>query len=344
MQSANHAIIKEHIIPSYQALADASMTLEKQSNALCESPSQQNLEETQQAFHQTMDAWMGVQHLRNGPVEILTRYHRFQLWPDKHNTGSKQLGKLLAEKDLEALEADRFARGSVAVQGLSTLERLLFSQKVTLESFGTAGQPSYHCLLVKAITHNLSTMSTELVEDWSAEPMPFHTLFVSSGELLDERMEDETLSQKVDVTAVFFNNLTTEVQAVIDQKLLRPMQANTKKAKTRYTESWRSQRSLRNIEMNLQALESLYETGFSPLLQTKTDGSKLDGQIKQAFNTVRTSIAKIDAPLSEILKDESQRPILEQLVSELRQLQSLVTGPLPQTLEIPLGFNALDGD
>lgn len=344
LQSANHAIVKQHIIPSYQTLADASIALEKKSDALCASPNQQHLDETKQKFHQTMDAWMAVQHLRNGPVEILTRYHRFQLWPDKHNTGSKQLAKLLAEKDMKALEADRFARGSVAVQGLSTLERLLFSNKITIETFGTVAQPSYHCLLIKAIAHNLSTMSTNLVNEWSASPTPFHTLFVSSSHTLNKHITDKDLDMKMNVTAIFYNNLTTEIQAIIDQKLVRPMQANTNKAKPRYTESWRSQRSLRNIEINLRALESLHDIGFAPLLLSKPNGEKLNKQIKQTFQIIHTSISKVESPLSEALKNENQRSALEQLVDELRQLQSLLAGPLSQTLKIPLGFNALDGD
>ncbi len=343
-QSANQAIVKEHIIPRYQQLADASIELEKQSQALCASPSQANLEKTQQAFHQTMDGWIGIQHIRQGPVELLNRYHRFQFWPDKHNTGSKQLGKLLAEQDRETLQADHFARSSVAVQGLTTMERLLFSQNKGIETFGVAGNPSYHCLLVEAITHNLATMSAELVEDWSIEPVPFHTLFLSSGQLLGKRMKDKTLDQKVEVTTVFFNNLYTQVQSVIDQKLLRPMGEEFSKAKPRYTESWRSERSLRNIKMNLQALESLYDTGFAPAILTKQGGTELNIQIKQAFKATLAEINTINQRMHKILEDESQRPVLEQLVSELRQLQSLLTGPLPQTLEIPMGFNALDGD
>lgn len=344
LQSANHAIVKQHIIPSYQTLASASIALEKKSDALCASPNQQHLDETKRRFHQTMDAWMAVQHLRNGPVEILTRYHRFQLWPDKHNTGSKQLAKLLAAKDIDALEADRFARGSVAVQGLSALERLLFSKKITLETFGTAAQPSYHCLLIKTIARNLSTMSTNLANEWNASPTPFHTLFVSSGHTLNKHITDKDLDMKMNVTAIFYNNLTTEIQAIIDQKLERPMQANTNKAKPRYTESWRSQRSLRNIEINLQALESLHDVGFAPLLLTKPNGEKLNKKITQTFQTIHTSISKIKTPLSEALKNKNQRSALEQLVDEIRQLQSLLTGPLSQTLKIPLGFNALDGD
>ncbi len=343
-QTANQAVVTEHIVPQHQQLANASSALQQQATKLCTEVTEANLESVRLAYHQTMDGWMGVQHLRNGPVELLTRYHRYQLWPDKHNTGNKQLGKLLVEKDAEALQAERFARSSVAIQGLSALERLLFNPKKGLETFSDNGQPSYRCQLVIAITDNLATMSNELLDEWAATPAPFHTLFLSSGELLDKRMADTSLGGKIEVSSTFLNNMTTQVQSIIDQKLVRPMANNAAKAKPRYAESWRSLRSMRNIRLNLQAVESLYDIGFAAMLRSKVNGPALDKQIKQSFKDSYAAVEAIEQPLSEILKDEGQRPALEKLVSTSRELQSLLSGALPNALEIPLGFNALDGD
>lgn len=347
-QTANQAIVDEHIVPRHQQLADASYALQQQAKSLCTEPSEAKLENVRRGFHQTMDGWMSIQHIRNGPVELLTRYHRYQLWPDKHNTGSKQLGKMLGEQDIDVLQTDHFARTSVAVQGLSALERLLFNSmkgpETFLATFSDNGQSSYRCQLVMAITNNLATMSSELVDEWAAKPTPFHTLFLSSGQLLGERMTDKSLAEKPEVSSTFLNHMTTQVQSVIDQKLKRPMADNTAKAKPRYAESWRSERSMRNIRLNLQAVESLYDTGFASMLKSKSNGLELDKQIKLAFKASHAAAKAIDQPLSDTLKDESQRPALEKLVATSRKLQSLLSTALPQAVEIPLGFNALDGD
>ena len=51
---------------------------------------------------------MNVQHLSLGPVEIEKRRFRLQFWPDKHNTGGKQIGRLLATQSTDALPMDAF--------------------------------------------------------------------------------------------------------------------------------------------------------------------------------------------------------------------------------------------
>ncbi|MFC1750449.1 imelysin family protein, partial [Pseudomonadota bacterium] len=289
-------------------------------------------------FHQTMDAWAGVQHLRTGPVESFDRYHRFQLWPDKHNTGNKQIAKLLAAEDIDALTTEHFGEASVAIQGLSAMERLLFGKKGTVEQFIKENKASYHCLLVAAIAHNLTSMSRSLVEEWSKEP-PYEMLFISAGGMTYELKLEKDISSRKEITTGFFNNLYTQVQSVIDQKLLRPL-GKKSKAKPRYLESWRSLRSLRNIELNLRAVESLYETGFAPALNNK----ELHKQIKKAFKTAYNAASTIKSPLYDALKDNDKRKNIEALLASTRKLQSLLTGPLPEALDIELGFNALDGD
>lgn len=343
-KTANHAIVAQHIVPRYQLLADTTKTLEKQARTLCRVPIQESLDKMREGFYQAMDAWQGVQHIRNGPVELFTRYHRLQLWPDKHNTGAKQLSKMLAEEDRSLLTPERFRKTSVAVQGFSALERLLFKKGIAPTVFLGTMELNYRCSLVEAISHNLSTMSEGLVEDWSATEPPFHMLFISSGETLDTNQDSEQLAGKLKVTANFFNNINTQIQSVINQKLERPMAASAARAKPRYAESWRSLHSMKNIVVNLQAVESLYTVGFKPLLLDKPDGDVLNQQIQQAFATVFTTANEIEQPLEEAVKNQTARPALERLVSANRELLKLLIGPLPQALNIPFSFNALDGD
>lgn len=335
---ANMAIVNEHVLPRYQQLADANAALAKQSEALCDAPSQASLDQARQAFHDSMDAWVGVQHLRFGPVELFNRYHRFQLWPDKHNTGNKQLRKLLTEQKTELLEAERFANSSVAVQGLSAMERLLYGKNTAVTSFAEADQASYLCQLNLAIARNLAKQSADILKDWQVSPPPFQFMVRDTEEMLDG--SDVHLGERQDVTNGFFKNLSTQLQSVIDQKLLRPMGENSDRAKPRYLESWRSQRSLRNISLNILAMESLYDIGFAPML----DDPDLHLQIKQAFRKSSQASTAIAPPLYANLKKAPARPTQEYLLTSLRELQGLITGPLAQALDIPLGFNSLDGD
>ncbi len=341
---ANSAIIDEHIVPRYQQLVDATQVLEKQSNQFCGEVNEANLDKLKSAFNGAMDGWAGVQHLRYGPTELFNRYHRYQLWPDKHNTGNKQIAQLLAEGDLGTLKPDTFTHSSVAVQGFSALERLLFARGKDANAYAEAGKANYRCHLVEAISHNLFTMSAELLKEWRATPPPLEQLYLKSGEFFELDSYEHGLAETSQVGIAFYNSLYTQVQSVIDQKLLRPMGESMDSSKPRYLESWRSLRSLRNITLNLQAVESLYSVGFAPMLKGVDNGAALDKQIHQAFQHTYQAAAEIKQPLYKMLKNEKHRPEVEALLASIRQLQSLLMGDLPQALNIPLGFNALDGD
>jgi predicted lipoprotein len=49
-------------------------------------------------------------------------------------------------------------------------------------------------------------------------------------------------------------------------------------------------------------------------------------------------------PLAEAVRDATARQKVETLYTESNTLKALFAGPLPQSLDIPLGFNSLDGD
>jgi predicted lipoprotein len=332
LQQANLKLVDEHLLPRSQKLAEASAALQQQAGKFCQAPDEAGLTAMRTQFHHTMDAWQGIQHLRFGPVELFLRYNRYQMWPDKHNTGSKQLRKVLSDQDPALLAADKFRRTSVALQGLTTLERLLFNDKPAAQ-FGTAQQPSYRCRLAEAIAANLSTMSSGIVSDWQS-----YRATIAGAEEGNDYYESS-----LEVTTRLLNNLHTQLVAIVDQKLLRPMGDGPDSAKPRRAESWRSRRSLKNITLNLQAVEEMYRIGFAPLLHER-GADETDRQIRHAFSEVLKAATVIEQPLFAIVSDDAQRTPLEKLKASCSSLKRLIGEQLPQALDISLGFNSLDGD
>lgn len=333
LRDANQAVVDQHIVPRYRQLAAATEELVGQADALCRAPDAAQLARLRDSYGKASDAWQGIQHLRFGPVELLLRYHRYQLWPDKRNTGAKQLGQLLAAQDPALLTPERFARSSVAVQGFSALERLLFDNDAQPVAF-----TGYRCQLTRAVARNLADMSAEIVADWTAGDSPYRSVLLRAGPGNAYFESDREVSSRL------LNNLDTQLQVIIEQKLLRPLGNDIGEARVRRAEAWRSRRSLHNVAVNLQALQQLYRTGYAPLLRASADGVRLDRQLRDAFATALVAAKGVDAPLVEIAKDPTRRPALQGLLTRCRQLKQLVSGPLPQALDVPLGFNSLDGD
>ncbi len=328
----NKAITDEFAIPRFEQLLDSSEKLVNQTDSFCKKGGEEEFGKTREQFHQMMDAWQGIQILRTGPEESLMRNFRIEMWPDRSNTGAKQIRKLLAEKNLDALKPDIFSRSSTAVQGLSAMERLLFAKDIQASAFQADGKANYRCQLLQAISVNLKTISTGLLKDWQTSYRKTIT---------EQNDKNEVFASHKEVASVFLKEVTTQLQAVYDQKFKRPLGSaikHDKRFKPKRAESWRSGRSLRNITLNLESAEKLYQIGFMSHLKDTALKEKLGNEFKQAISTGK----KFTMPL---IKAHEEKPeALTRWMKEVSQLKRTLTVDVPKALDISLGFNSLDGD
>jgi predicted lipoprotein len=340
-QAANQVLVDEHIVPRYQALAAATVRLDERSRTFCARPDSPGLAGLRAEFQRTMDAWMGIQHLRFGPVDLYLRYSRFQLWPDKHNTAERQLRKALAEQDVAQLAEDKFPYASVALQGLSAYERLLYGDGDDIERFSGAEGPAYPCQLLAAIAHNLNRMAADVLREWTTAKPSYREIVLAAGP------GNSYFESSEEFSARLLNNLYTSLQVIVDQKLMLPLGASATEANPRRAESWRSRRSLRNIALNLEAAEALYLAAYAVPLKTDARSAPLDQDIRRAFAQALQEARAIEPPpgsADEGWQSPEQRPELERLLVATSELKRLLGGPLPSALGLSLGFNSLDGD
>ena len=128
----------DHALPRVEAFAEATASLDAAARADC-AP-----EALRPAYGGAFDAWMGVSHLRLGPLEDEGRAQAVAFWPDERDATGRALGALLAAEDPAAEDPAAFAEVSVAARGLLALERLLFETDYEDGSYG--------CALVRAVS------------------------------------------------------------------------------------------------------------------------------------------------------------------------------------------------
>ena len=327
----NRALIDEYLLPGYQAMAAANHQLAESAKAFCQKPDAAGLLQLQGRYNSSMDAWQFIQVVRFGPVEFQLRRHKLQLWPDKRNSVNKHLGRFLSEQNREKLAPESFRNSSAALQGYSALERLLFSGDELLNDGPDA---TFRCDLVQAIAANLDRLSAEIVQEWKAGDTPFREVLESAAQGNDFFESQEELESKL------LNNMHTQLQLMVDEKLLRPLGASTKKANGRRAESWRSGRSLQHIRRNLDGLKVLFQVVFLP----KLNESPLAQELPAAFDQAIKRVDEVGLPLAQAVTDEPERRQLEQLKQALSRLKGLFADDLPKALGLSLGFNSLDGD
>jgi predicted lipoprotein len=317
--------------PAFKALADETGKLAKLADAFAATPNQDAFAALRGGFDAVSDAWMQAQFFRLGPLGAQQRSDRFEYWPEKRNIVDKQLAALVAAKDAAALAPDKFAQASVAVQGLSALERLLYGDAARqVLSAGPDQKP--RIAVIRAICHNLDAVARELRDTWEqalADPKTAAAPFSANPE---------------EAAAQFYAGVATGLQIVSDQKIAGPRGQTIDKAKPKTAEQWRSGRSLKNITLNLQALRNaaVGPHGFATLL--KPDQAALKDEIAQAFDAALKAAAEAPEPLDTAVADETGRKKVGALLIAVNHVRDLMKQKAPQALGIALGFNELDGD
>lgn len=329
----NKAAIEKHILPRYDALVTATAGLNDAAKAYCAAPAAKPVADLQAAFAATMDAWQDIQHVRFGPIDWFFRSQRFAFWPDPRNTIGKQMAELLSKHQFGSVDAELLARGSVATQGLPALERLIFGEDAGKLKSGA--DAAYRCSYVEAITLNLSQMAKENQSAWRDGGDKAFAAVMRDGS-----RPDAPYREPQEATLELFKALYLAIELAGDHKLARPMGASLKDARPRLSESWRSERSLRNIQRNLAAAQDLYLNSFAPAVSDKA----VDAAIRDGLAKSVAAAAALKVPLETAVQDAKARPQAEALATELLALKKTLGERLPPVLDIPVGFNALDGD
>jgi predicted lipoprotein len=310
-------IIKYHIIPRFQFLADRSSDLSGAAENDCRPQSQP----MRTAYNASFDAWVSASHLRFGPTEVDDRAFALAFWPDSRGVTPKSLKALISSQDAVALSADAYRDVSIAARGFYALEYLLYD-----DAFNALGDADYRCTLIQTLTSDIASTSAAILTDWQESYAPKLLQPEPSGTY---RSDDEVLQE-------LFKALTTGLQFTSETRLGRPL-GTFDRPRPKRAEAWRSKRSSRHVSLSLQALDDL----AGKLAQRDPD---LAQRISASFGKSLNLLTHLDDPtLASVTAPQSHLKIevIQQSIDTTRALISAELGP---RLGVAAGFNALDGD
>jgi predicted lipoprotein len=323
----NLAVTDAVVIPAYDRFARASAALQQNAAGFCASVTAASLDALRQQFHSAMDAYQEVQHVQFGPVTYFNWNYRLQYWPDDNGTGGRQLDAMIAAADPAILQAEAFGQQSVGVQGFSALERLLFTESALGD---LQGQP-YRCQMVQAISRNLGEIAAGIHQRWVEE---FRTTVANA----DERGFFESAE---DATIDFLKSVVESLPRLQEQKLLAVLGDNQAAARERRAESWRSDRSVRNLRLNVAALRATFSASM-PALGSVFVPEDIAG-IEGGFDKLEESLAAAPDSMNAALQTPEGWTALKQAADDTDALFELLEAALKNT-DLYLGFNSLDGD
>ncbi|MGF1685721.1 imelysin family protein [Photobacterium japonica] len=284
----------------------------------------------QQAWRDTMTAWMTLQGRDKGDEAAIALSWHIQFWPDKKNTTGRQLTQWLKKEQSEGVED--VAQASVAVQGLGALEWFLYDQPKAL-------QTPNGCQLATAISQHLAQTGQSLQAVWQVNPW-------------------KNLSEKR-VLGIYVGALNNQLDRTV-KKLTMPL-GKPGYPKPYQTEAWRSGTSMRHLKASVMALQQWYlgktlradsigfsdvnvgtAVGLDALLRQQGEGQTAD-RIALRFEALLADWPA-EPSMAVMLKTRAGYRELLNLYNGLEYIQLALHDDVAPSLGIVMGFNATDGD
>lgn len=310
-------IVDDQILPGFKSLAQDAGSLSETAQNECDISSVK----LRASLDTALASWTRVSHLRFGPTEIDNRGFSIAFWPDTRGKTAKVLQSLIAGEDEAVRDPDRFADVSIAGRGLYALEYVLYDEAII-----SLGNEDYRCDLVQAIALDISRVASAISKDWR----------LRYADELKTPGAGGLYQSEAEVKQELFKALTTGLQINGDLRLGRPL-GTFDKPRPKRAEAWRSENSLRQVEVSLGALREL-------AIALAFDDADLQGKLDKQFATALDAAEKLDDPSFAGVTDPIKRLRIEALQQEVNDLRALVSQDLGAKLGVTAGFNSLDGD
>ncbi|PIE14881.1 MAG: signal peptidase [Rhodobacterales bacterium] len=307
-------VIDDHILKNTAAFAQSAADLARTANKDC------TPDGMKAAYHQAFDAWVRASHIRFGPIESNGEGLAIAYWPDKKGLIPKHLKRVINAKDPVVYDAKLFAGYSVATRGFFALEQLLFDDK-----FSDYTTDDYRCDLVKAISKDLARVSLQTHAGWVngfAE-----TLRNAGADGNEVFLTDKEGAQAL------FTNLLAGMEYIYAQRIARPL-GKFERPKPRRAEAWRSNRSMRNIVVSLEALQEM--------TLMLADGQAWE--TVELFDSLLTYAKSLDDDIFQHLDENGANFKVQSLREMVANVHEAINAEVGAHLGVVAGFNALDGD
>jgi len=326
------AVVDRFVIPSYRALAQAADAQEKAWTAFAANRAAGDVQSLRAAYSAACDAWARAQLIKTGPLSLFLRYERFAYWPEARNVTQRMLDALIVSNDPKELAPAALVRDSVAAQGLTALERLLYDGDNSVRLLKAPGRPGeWRTEIGQGIARNLSAIAKDVLAEWTA-PDGVRAMIASN------KGWKMIFADTAEAASLLLTEQVTAFRLMHDIKLLAVMGASADVARPRVAEAWRSGRSQRNLKLNLESAQAMTRIWAETV--PAAHRTKLDSLYASALKAVDA----VPADLGEAAADARRRPLVDSVRAGIKAVQVEIAATLPADLGITLGFNSLDGD
>jgi predicted lipoprotein len=332
-------VLEGHILPGYRQFADASKDFAASTAELCAAPSPETLARARTAARHALYTWGAIEHIRFGPITKSQRIERLLFYPDTRGIGRKQIARMLHQHDRNDLAPEKLAHASVAVQGFSALDYVLFAKgSDTLQKGGPAG--SFRCAYVRALADGIASIAADASSEWAG---PYKEVWLRPGP------DNKAYLTPEEPTQALLRAYVTELEIVRLQRLGPALGADP--AGPGHAKIILSGGSLGLPFMiaNIQGIRHLLvrggflDVGFATSDQERSAVAVLGSVATDLGFAVRAG-EKSRKIAADPFADDKARAALTPMLYALENSEQTGRQALTTLTGQPLGFNSLDGD
>jgi predicted lipoprotein len=324
--------VDEVIRPGYRNAQQSAARLTTAMKDLCDDGTQQTLDKAKSAFDDTIRYWSNIEIVQIGPVIQDNLFEHILFYPDRKGVGLKQVQALIAKADPKDTTVDTIAGKSVALQGLTALEYVLYgtgSEDLIKQKNG------FRCLYGAAVAGNVQREAGEVVAAWE-KPDGVQGSWKHPGPKSEDFMDN-----KEAVTALL-GILVHGAETVRDQRLEQFYKGKDSSPKPKMAIYWRSKNTWKSMAANLEGLRTLWQkAGMAELLPAdrKPIAEAIDANLKSLLEMV----PKLN-PDIEVATSDAEKAKLDALLVSTRELITKISDDYGSAIGLSAGFSFSDGD
>ncbi|MDM9627036.1 imelysin family protein [Rhizobium sp. S152] len=324
--------IDDVIRPGYRNAQQSAARLTTAMKDLCADGTQQTLDKAKSAFDDTIRYWSVIEIVQTGPVIQDNLFEHILFYPDRKGVGLRQVQTLIAKADPKDTTVDAIAAKSVALQGLTALEYVLYG---TGSEDLTTQKNSFRCLYGAAVAGNIQREAGEVVAAWE-KPDGVQASWKHPGPQSDDFMDN-----KEAVTALL-GILVHGAENVRDQRLEQFYKGKDATPRPKMAIYWRSKNTWKSMAANLDGLRLLWQkANMASLLPA--DKKPIADAIDANFKSLLETVPKLN-PDIEVATSDPERAKLDALLANTRKLITDISDNYGAAIGLSAGFSFSDGD
>jgi hypothetical protein len=329
--------VERHIVPGYRGFAEAADRQKAALAALCGAPGKDALKAARAAFREALVAWGRIEHIRFGPISENDRYVSLLFWPDPRGISRRQIAGVLAQKDASVLDARALATKSVATQGFTALDVLLFGPGSDALA-GTGPAEGFRCGYAAASAENVARVARETLDGWTSGS-GFSRIWLSAGP------GNPAFLTPQETTQALAQSYLTGLMQVRNVRIGGPMGFKNRDTRPLEPIVPHSNLATELIVANIAGLRALLvEADVGAAAPDATAARALVASIVFELTTAEKVLRTAQEQSPRPLQDSAARSQVIRSGFPLKNAYDVTKGYFTKEAGLSMGFNALDGD